>query len=69
MNHMLWVGENVVTLDKYRTPEEVAALVEKVTADDLRRVAQGLFKTSALNLALVGPEPSEKTFRERLFFS
>ena len=69
MNQMLWVGENVVTLDKCRMPEEVALCAEKVTADDIRRVAAELFKTNNLNLAVVGPERSEKDLQETLCFS
>ena len=69
MNQMLWVGENLVTLDKCRTPEEVVTSVEAVTPDDLKRVAATLFKTQTLNLAMVGPEQSEKEFSELLSFS
>ena len=68
MNHMLWVGENIVTLDKCRTPEEVTLRVEAVTPEDIRRVARDLFKTSALNLAMVGPAQSEKEFVDLLSF-
>jgi predicted Zn-dependent peptidase len=68
MNQMLWVGENVVTLDKCRTQEEVSAQAEKVTPDDIRRVAAELFKTPQLNLALVGPEQSARELQEMLSF-
>ena len=69
MNQMLWVGENIVTLDKYRTPEEVTQQVEKVTAEDLRRVAETVFKTNSLNLAMVGPVKSDKELESLLHFS
>ena len=69
MNQMLWVGENIVTLNKYRTPEEVTQRVEGVTAEDLRSVAQSLFKTNSLNLAMVGPVQSEKEFSDVLHFA
>lgn len=55
MNTMLWTGESVMSLGRVRTPQEVAAAVEKVTAGDLRRVAETIFKTEALTLAVVGP--------------
>jgi predicted Zn-dependent peptidase len=55
MNTMLWAGESVMSLGRVRAPQEVAAAVEKVTAEDLRRVAETIFKTEALTLAVVGP--------------
>ncbi len=69
MNQMLWVGENIVTLNKYRTPDEVTQRVEQVSLEDVRRVAQSLFKTNSLNLAMVGPIKSEKEFSDSLFFA
>lgn len=69
MNQMLWLGENLVTLNKWRTPEEVVWRVEKITQDDVRRVAKEIFKTPSLNLAMVGPERSEKEFSSLLSFS
>ena len=69
MNQMLWVGENIMTLGRCRTPEEVKERVEQVTPDDLRRVARELFRTNSLNLAMVGPGRSEKDLDALLRFS
>ncbi len=69
MNQMLWVGESAVTLGRCRTREEVTQAVEKVGIEDIRRVAQTLFKTSSLNLAVVGPPKSDKELSELLHFS
>ncbi len=69
MNQMLWAGENVVTLGRIRTVEEVLKRVEAVNPDHIRRVAQNLFKTSSLNLAIVGPSKSEKEFGDLLHFT
>ncbi len=69
MNQMLWAGENLVTLGKCRTAEEVSRRVEAVTADDLQRVADTLFKTNSLNLSMVGPLESEREFADVLHFS
>jgi predicted Zn-dependent peptidase len=60
MNTMLWAGESVVNLGRVRTPAEVAHAVDRVTADDLRRVADQIFRTSALHLAIVGPPGDNK---------
>ena len=69
MNRMLWIGESVVTLGRCRKPEEVMAGIEKVTAEDLCRVAQGIFKTGSLNLAVVGSAASPRNFEKVLAFS
>ena len=69
MSQMLWNGENLMTLGHLRDPEEIVRNVRKVTSDDLLRVADGIFKTSALNLAMVGPSLSEKDYSSILSFS
>ena len=56
MNNMLWAGENMVCLGRCKTPEEVTAKVESVTAENLKQVAKKIFSESALSLAVVGPE-------------
>ncbi len=68
MNNMLWAGENMVSLGRCRTPEEVTDRVEKVTAEDLTRVAKKIFSGGSLNLAVVGPKASslEADFQEIL---
>ena len=68
MNQMLWAGESALTLDKCRDPHEVMRAVEKVTANDLKRVAKNIFKTDSLNLAAVGPSLPEKEFEKLLSF-
>ena len=57
MNNMLWAGESMISLGRCRTPEEVTERVEKVTAEDLRRVAANLFNRPGMDLAVVGPVP------------
>lgn len=55
MNTMLWAGESVMNLGRVRSPQEVIAAVEKVTAEDIQRVAKTIFTTKSLTLAVVGP--------------
>ena len=55
LEHMLWIGESTISLDRIKTFKEVAALIKKVKKEDLRRVATDLIKDNRLNLALVGP--------------
>ncbi|KPK42586.1 MAG: hypothetical protein AMJ78_01880 [Omnitrophica WOR_2 bacterium SM23_29] len=67
-DHMLWMGEHMVGEDKIPTPQEILDEIEKVTADDLMRVANRVFKNSRLNLALIGPtkKTDEKKIEEVL---
>ena len=69
MSQMLWNGENLMSLGHLRDPEEIVKKVRKVTAEDVIRVASGIFKTTALNLAMVGPSLSEKDYSAILAFS
>ncbi|MGH7198947.1 MAG: M16 family metallopeptidase [Candidatus Omnitrophota bacterium] len=71
MNHMLWVGENAVSLGRCKTPAEVTQKVRTVTAGDLRRVARSVFRQNSFNFALVGPQSGrlEKELRRLLSFS
>ena len=56
MDAMLWAGESLVCLGRYRTPEEVMRGVKKVSAVDVRRAACTLFKTQSFHLAAIGPK-------------
>ncbi|MDP2949847.1 MAG: pitrilysin family protein [Chloroflexota bacterium] len=57
-----WLGGQELLLGEVRTPEEVVTLLEAVTEEDLRRVAQKLLVTDQLYLALVGPFRSDRRF-------
>lgn len=50
---------------KFLTPEQVHATIQKVRAEDVRRVAQELFLPQKMNLAILGPETDGARF-ERL---
>ncbi|MBI2095185.1 MAG: insulinase family protein [Candidatus Omnitrophica bacterium] len=64
MNHMLWIGDQLVTLGRCKTPSEVIEQVSRVRPQDLRRVARDLFTNRALHLGVVGP--LEKSEEDRL---
>ncbi len=59
-NYMHWLGESKLCLGKVPSLEEVLEKVGKVTADDLQRIANRLFRNDNLNLALIGPLKEEK---------
>lgn len=53
---------------KIRTPEEIMKEIDKVSASDVTEVAKKLFKTSGLNLAIIGPFKDESKFINDLKF-
>ncbi len=57
-----WLGGQEMLNGEIKTPDEVVALVEAVTMDDMRRVAEKVLHESRLSMALVGPFRSEKRF-------
>lgn len=59
-SYMHWLGENTLCLGKVPPVEEILEKVNKVTADDLQRIARRLFTNDNLNLALIGPLKEEK---------
>lgn len=54
MDHMLWMGEEMMTLQTMHLPEQIVKEIERVDEEDVMRVAQKIFKRHHLNLALIG---------------
>lgn len=50
-----WFGAQEMLHHEVQTPEDVAAAIEAVTADDLRRVAQTYLQPHLARLAAIGP--------------
>ena len=46
---------SLISLGRIRALEEVIRAIDKVTAEDVQRVAQDILKTNGLNLAIIGP--------------
>jgi predicted Zn-dependent peptidase len=55
LDHMLWIGETTVTLDKTYSLKEITGEIKRSRREDIREVARLLFKEDNLNLALIGP--------------
>ncbi len=55
LDHMLWIGDPTVTQERIFTLEEVVRDVGKVTAEDIRRVANLVFPRCTGHLAVIGP--------------
>jgi predicted Zn-dependent peptidase len=55
-----------LSMNRIFSPSEEIAGIEKVTANDILKVANDLFQPSKLNLALVGPFEDKKQFQKLL---
>jgi predicted Zn-dependent peptidase len=55
LDHMLWIGESTIALDKTYTLDNIIAEVHKVKKEDLMRLARLIFRKDSLNVALIGP--------------
>ncbi|MFH1853752.1 MAG: pitrilysin family protein [Candidatus Omnitrophota bacterium] len=56
LDHMLWLGEHVLFLGRVPDKDEIIRKIDSVTSNDLRRVANTIFKNKNVNLAIIGPE-------------
>ena len=61
-----WAGAQELITDRILTVDDVVERMEKVTGDDLKRVARELIVTEKLNLAVVGPRRGEKALHKLL---
>jgi predicted Zn-dependent peptidase len=57
-----WIGAQDLISGRVRTVDEITSLIDEVVSDDLQHVAQQLFVSEQLNLAVVGPFRSPKRF-------
>lgn len=63
-----WIGRQELLEDRVLSVDEVLQAIDAVTAEDVHRTAQELFKGQRLNLAVVGPyqDSQEDRFRALL---
>lgn len=61
-----WIGSQELTYREIQTPEEVMERIERVTAEDVKVLAEELFQSEKLSLALIGPYTDDTTFRNLL---
>ncbi len=68
LDHMLWLGEATISLDKVRTLKDIIKEVNRITIPDIRRVANAILKDDHYSLAIVGPltDKQEKELRTML---
>jgi len=55
MEHMIWIGESIISHNRFRTLKEVMEGVHKITPGDIRRIARQILNEAKYNLAIVGP--------------
>lgn len=55
VDHMLWLGEGLIASNKIYTKDEIIKQINKVTTNDIKRLANNIFLTEDLKLALIGP--------------
>lgn len=60
------IGKNELLYKKMRSPEEIAEMLEKVTAEDVARVSEELFTNENLRLAAIGPYQDKAEFEKVL---
>ncbi|MFB0527814.1 MAG: M16 family metallopeptidase [bacterium] len=63
-----FLGHQQLLLGKIKLPEKQIEEIEKVTADDINRVARKIFVKEHLNLAVVGPFADKERFVKILKF-
>ena len=67
LDHMFWIGESTLALDKTVLLEEVIRKIHAVTAGEIRAVARSIFRKGSARLAVIGPvKGREKKMRELL---
>ncbi len=57
-----WLAAQELLAGRIRTVDEVSALIDLVSVEDLRRIARRLIVPEQLNLAVVGPFRSDRRF-------
>ena len=55
MEHMLWIGDTVISQNKTKTLKSLIADFQKIKREDIRRVAREILKPGRYNIAIVGP--------------
>ncbi len=61
-----WFIEQEAFHKKLKQPVELFKEIDQVSAADVKKVAQYLFKSARLNLAVIGPYKNDKTFKKQL---
>ena len=55
LNYMVWLGDKLIGSEELLACEDILKKVERVTPEDIKRVANRIFKRKNLKAALIGP--------------
>ena len=66
-NYMLAMGEELLSLDRTFSPDEILEQIDKISSKDLQEVSKQIFRKEKLNLAVIG-EIEDKTI-ERIILN
>lgn len=55
-----WYGSKEITHLELKTPEEEASEIKKISAKDIKNIANEIFKNNKTNLAIIGPHKDDK---------
>ncbi|MFA5838477.1 MAG: pitrilysin family protein [Candidatus Paceibacterota bacterium] len=61
-----WYGSKEIMHLKLETPEEEANKIKRVTAKDIKNVANEIFKNNKMNLSIIGPHKNDKNLLKYL---
>ena len=55
MDHMLWIGEEMISKNRVANLKTIIQKVKSLTASDLKRIARDILRLERYNLAVIGP--------------
>ncbi|MBI4353599.1 MAG: insulinase family protein [Candidatus Omnitrophica bacterium] len=61
LEHMLWMGEQVVTVGRVGELKHLLSAIDRVSVQDIRQAARALFEAKRLFLAIIGPTSDDQT--------
>lgn len=65
LEHMLWMGEQVVTVGRVGRPQDLLSAINRVSVQHIRQAARALFEANRLFLAIIGPTSEDQIQRLR----
>jgi predicted Zn-dependent peptidase len=65
-NVALWYGSQEILMQQILSIDDVISIVDAITLDELKEVAEGILTDSGLNLAITGPVKEEKLLKQLL---
>lgn len=60
LEHMLWIGDSTISLDKTFSLREIIKEVNQVKKEQVKEISEQIFLDTKLNLALIGPLEGRK---------